>query len=249
MPSCFYYLNNFLRKPDLFCQSSLVRYNGQAEYSTATGGFLSIAVITIFVALFFTEGLSTIKKEIITSSIKTESEIDPSSYSFVVGPNGNIMLGVWIKRLNLNANSSRLFDIRLTEETIVGVSRTSNSIVLQQCTIDDMNFNDALSQLSGKFPVQDGLCPQRDQQLTVAGTFSSDTYSTLKVQVTRCNSTTDTTCADDATFATQAATYGSFQLILAVIHANINPGSQDYKTYYIDTQKTLVFDTNLGVSG
>ena len=71
MPSCFYYINNILRKPDLFCQPSLLRYNGEAEYSTATGGFLSIAVIVIFVTLFFSMGLRTIRMEIITSNLET----------------------------------------------------------------------------------------------------------------------------------------------------------------------------------
>ena len=248
MPSCYYYLNNFLRKPDLFCHGSFVRYNGQAEYSTATGGFLSLAVITIFIALFFTEGLSTIKKEIVTSSVQTESEIDPSSYSFTIGPEGDIMFGFWIKGLDLNANTSRLFDVVLTEQKGFR-SRNTTDIVLQQCTLTDMNFNDALSQLSGRFPIQNGLCPQRNQRMTVAGSFSSDVYTTLKVELTRCNSTADVTCANDATFATEAALFGSFQLIFAVIHANINPGSQDYKTYFIDMQKTLVFDTSLGVTG
>ena len=69
MPSCCFHFSNLLRKPDLFSQTTLLRYNGEAEYSTATGGFISIAVITIFIALFFSMGLKTLNKEIITSSI------------------------------------------------------------------------------------------------------------------------------------------------------------------------------------
>ena len=86
------------------------------------------------------------------------------------------------------------------------------------------------------------------QSMTVAGKFSSDTYQLLKIEVKRCNPTTDSTCANDSTFATEAASYGNFELILAVVHPNINAGNEDYKTYFIDTQKTLVFTTGLGIS-
>ena len=86
------------------------------------------------------------------------------------------------------------------------------------------------------------------QSMTVAGKFSSNTYQFLKVEIKRCNPTTDFTCANDTTFATEAASYGSFELILAVVHPNINAGNEDYKTYFIDTQKTLVFTAGLGIS-
>ena len=35
---------------------------------------------------------------------------------------------------------------------------------------------------------------------------------------------------------------------MAIAQPNINPGNEEYKTYFIDTQKTLVFTTGLGIS-
>lgn len=62
MPSLCSHISNLLKKPDLFCQTAFVRYNGEADYSTATGGFVSLAVIIIFVTLFFSMGLKTVKR-------------------------------------------------------------------------------------------------------------------------------------------------------------------------------------------
>ena len=84
--------------------------------------------------------------------------------------------------------------------------------------------------------------------MTVVGKFSSETFQFLRLQIKRCNPTTDSTCASDATFASDAATYGNFEVMMAIAQPNINPGNQEYKTYFIDTQKTLVFTTGLGIS-
>ena len=73
MPSLCSHISNLLKKPDLFCQTVFVRYNGEADYSTATGGFVSLAIIVIFVTLFFSMGLKTVKREIIKSTIETQN--------------------------------------------------------------------------------------------------------------------------------------------------------------------------------
>ena len=71
MPSFCSHLSNLMKKPDLFCQTTFVRYNGEADYSTATGGFVSLAVIVIFSILFFNMGIRTLHKEIITFTVDT----------------------------------------------------------------------------------------------------------------------------------------------------------------------------------
>ena len=62
MPSVTHCLNSFFRKVDLFPSTSLLRYNGDKEYTTATGGIISIVIITIFIILFFNMGVKTVKK-------------------------------------------------------------------------------------------------------------------------------------------------------------------------------------------
>ena len=53
---------------DLFPNSQLLRYNGDPEYKTTTGGIISAAVLVIFAILFASMGLRTVAKDIIESS-------------------------------------------------------------------------------------------------------------------------------------------------------------------------------------
>ena len=64
----YYWTNKVLKKVDLFPTTNFIRYNSDHEYTTATGGFASIAVITIFVVLFASMGLKTIDRSIIRST-------------------------------------------------------------------------------------------------------------------------------------------------------------------------------------
>ena len=58
-------LANNIKKIDLFPTSAFIRYKGESDYTIVTGGCTSIIVIIALIALFFTEGLKTVKKEII----------------------------------------------------------------------------------------------------------------------------------------------------------------------------------------
>ena len=142
MPSLCSHISNLLKKPDLFCQTAFVRYNGEADYSTATGGFVSLAVIIIFVTLFFSMGLKTVKREIIKSTTETQSEIDPSPHTFKIGPGHDLMFGIWITEVPLEA-TPRLFDFALMQEHW-GVGQTllnTTDIGLEQCTPEHFHFN------------------------------------------------------------------------------------------------------------
>ncbi len=66
-------LGKGLRSVDLFPTSNFVRYSGDSEYTTSTGGLTSVVVIIIFIILFANMGLKTVKMEIISSEFYTES--------------------------------------------------------------------------------------------------------------------------------------------------------------------------------
>lgn len=70
-------LNKILKTIDLFPTSIFLRYKGETDYTTATGGFLSITVIIVFIILFASMGIKTLKKEIISTSSETLYEVDP----------------------------------------------------------------------------------------------------------------------------------------------------------------------------
>ena len=69
MPPIWSYFNRLFHYTDLFAHTSLLRYNMESDYSTATGGFLSFVIVIVFAALFFSLGLRTVRKEIINSSV------------------------------------------------------------------------------------------------------------------------------------------------------------------------------------
>ena len=63
--------SKFFRMFDFFQSSKFLRYNGEGEYKSTSGGIVTILVIGVLIALFFSMGLRTIRKEIISSSIET----------------------------------------------------------------------------------------------------------------------------------------------------------------------------------
>ena len=86
MPSLKSCLNSTLKKMDLFQTSSLLRYNGEAEYSTVTGGLVSIIVIVIFIILFASMGLQTAQKKIINSIALSTYESNPGAANITMSP-------------------------------------------------------------------------------------------------------------------------------------------------------------------
>ena len=135
MPSCWSYFNRLFHYTDLFAHTSMLRYNMESDYSTATGGMFSFTIVTLFIALFFNLGLRTLRRQIITTSTVTSGEIDPSLLNITMGPGGDMMIGVMIAQLNLNT-FPRLFDISMVQQFYSGnsihVNRTN--IPLTQCT-------------------------------------------------------------------------------------------------------------------
>lgn len=55
-------ISRIIRKFDLFATPHYLRYKGDAEFKTATGGFSSLAIITILVVVSSSQGLQTINK-------------------------------------------------------------------------------------------------------------------------------------------------------------------------------------------
>jgi hypothetical protein len=71
-------LIKLLKKIDLFPTDQFVRYNSESEYTTATGGFVSLGLITIILLLFSNKGIQTLDRTTITSSVSTQIETEPS---------------------------------------------------------------------------------------------------------------------------------------------------------------------------
>lgn len=70
-------LSNLLKKMDLFPADQFIRFRGESEYTTATGGFFSIVLIATILAAFLSKGFQTVNRENITSSSTINIETDP----------------------------------------------------------------------------------------------------------------------------------------------------------------------------
>ena len=108
--SCF---KNALQKVGLFPHNHFLRYNGEAEYQTATGGLFSITTILVCIVLFFNMGLKTLKKELITYSSETVLEADPAPTILHMGVDS--MTTIVINGVNLSA-VPRLFDVSMVQQ-------------------------------------------------------------------------------------------------------------------------------------
>ena len=109
MATCCSVLHSLFQALDLFASSKFVRYKGESEFRTATGGAVSVSIIVIFGLLFSTMGLRTVRKEIITSVTESNFEPVPSNYSFRVGTHG-VMFAVSVPFVDLVAGP-KYFDV------------------------------------------------------------------------------------------------------------------------------------------
>ena len=84
-------IHSTLTKIDLFPAQQFLRYKGESEYKTATGGFCSLLVIAIFFALFINSGLDVLNKANVTSSFDIQHQADPASTTLTASPEGRFM--------------------------------------------------------------------------------------------------------------------------------------------------------------
>jgi len=71
------FIKRVIGKMDLFSSMQLLRFDGDAETKTFTGGLFSLAVIIYLVSTFSSMIFDTFDKLIITSSVDTVQDDEP----------------------------------------------------------------------------------------------------------------------------------------------------------------------------
>ena len=74
-----------IQQADLFCSNQLLRYNSDTQYSTITGGLLSIAIIVVIVIGFASMIADILNRTSITSTLTTTKHSDPPLSTLVTG--------------------------------------------------------------------------------------------------------------------------------------------------------------------
>lgn len=67
------------------------------------------------------------------------------------------------------------------------------------------------------------------------------------MEVTQCNSTLDSTCANETYFNAKMNEIQQFIINVPVMHANLNPSKIDYKSFFFDDRQCLLFDKDMGI--
>ena len=106
---------NIFQACDLFSASQFLRYKNEENYSTVSGGIVSLMVISVFLALFFNTAIQTINKSIISFTSTVQYQSNPTSTNITLSNTG-FMFAVGLLGLNLNDPSFQYFDITLKEK-------------------------------------------------------------------------------------------------------------------------------------
>lgn len=87
-------LQSGLKSLDFFPTQQFLRYKGEPEYKTATGGFCSILVIIIFIILFINTGINVLNKKNVSVAYDIQNQADPQSTTLTASPSGKFMFAV-----------------------------------------------------------------------------------------------------------------------------------------------------------
>ena len=156
------------------------------------------------------------------------------------------MFAVFLFGHDLNLGP-KAFDFALHQEEFGPKLMPMNTtqVPLVPCTEQHYNFTPSLKSAFHKLNMSMGLCPPLDHEFKVKGKLTSDIFDRLRVVVTRCNTTADPLCANDSSFAAMEA--GRFQIIVPFVHTNVNPGSENYREFYLTDTSSFSFSSTLGV--
>jgi hypothetical protein len=91
------------------------------------------------------------------------------------------------------------------------------------------------------------LCPPLNYEFQVGGKPISDVSSVINILVTRCDSKVDAGCVSSATFDSIESKVNKFTLIVPVVSVQLNPSSQNYKSYYLEDRNYFQFDSKMGM--
>lgn len=100
---------------DCFSTRSFIRYQGEEEYRTATGGVCSLLIVVAFCLQFLSVGSQTLERSIIKSSVEHSVEVSPSQLKLTASVQGGFMFAFLLLGFNLNDPHLRLFDIVLRQ--------------------------------------------------------------------------------------------------------------------------------------
>jgi hypothetical protein len=235
MSKCVSVVRAILKIFDLFPTSQFLRYKQDADYKTATGGLVSIALIVICIIMFYSLGMQTANRQIINGSTSYEIDVEPLPLTIEFQKGSDFMFGVGIMGLNLNDPNVQYFNVTLKQNYYSPLLKPINSTVvpLVQCTPDHFSYSEDIERLYHQFNISEVLCPPLNYEFIVLGRPTSAVYSEIAVYLSRCDPAVNPKCISSANLANIQAMMGGFTLMVPVISTIVNPGNEIYKQVYL----------------
>jgi len=172
-------IGRIIGEADLFYSSELLRFKGDTEYKTFTGGIISISLVAMVIAGFLSMITETLHKTAISSTLSEYKSTDPPFYNLTTDPKSNFMFGILIQSRDLSFNvdlnnGPRYFDVSLLVYDIQYSNlSTITTIPLVACTDDHWRTMPQMIERSDLYDYKSWLCPKIGQTLPLQGSFSS----------------------------------------------------------------------------
>ncbi|CAD8208156.1 unnamed protein product [Paramecium octaurelia] len=224
--------------------------NHKSTFQSSFGGFTSIVTIFLVFLFFSTNFIDYLAgKNIITKQTQvyddqlSNLQLDDQDFIMALGIEQNNFISQPYFTLNLQ---QRQYE-RLSNGTII---KNITQLPLVPCTLDRFHsifqrYGKNFSEDFERLQLQNLLCPQNQLNMNIGGTFTSNNFNFLKIEVTSCNQSqyTDRTCAQEDELKQQLEENGNFKVQVYIINKVINPNKigSDFVSIYLDDRSYLSF--------
>ena len=180
-------------KVDLFSSIQLLRFEGEAQTKTFTGGVISFAIIVYMMTTLTSMISDTFNKLVITSNQDTTQAKQPTPLFLQTTDNAShFMLGVEILNLDLT-EGPRYFDVVLKNSYRSGVDELNSTVyyTMQPCKKQHWQGIPNISSIYDKIEMNKWLCMPMNISAVVQGKYSTNLQTALTIILQKCNNDTD----------------------------------------------------------
>ncbi|CAD8111553.1 unnamed protein product [Paramecium sonneborni] len=242
-----------IKSLDIFGQSITLNINKQNTYKTVFGGISSICLIFILIAIFQTNIVDFFEKSAVSFSSKTEFNPNPDQITMNIQ---NYMVAFSIEQDDFVNNP--MFNITIEQRhyyrnALGSLVKQNNYLQLEPCTLEhfeflsNQNYSDFQMQFN-QLELNKWLCPQKDFQFYMEGTYTSEEFDFIRVIVSDCDDSQSgylnwqPTCASKSQKDLHLNKEGQFKLQIYQVNSVVNPkASEQYYQSYLDGEMYFTF--------
>ncbi|CAD8093885.1 unnamed protein product [Paramecium primaurelia] len=244
-------INSYLKACDIFAQSPSLGMNQQSIYQSIFGGFTSITTIFLVFLFFSSNFLDYLNgKNIITK----QTQIYDNNLSNLQLDDQDFIIAFGIEQQNFLTQP--YFSVTLQQREYLRLDNGSilkniTQLPLEPCKLERFQtvfrkYGKNFSQDFNHLHLENLLCPKNNIRMNIGGTFASNYFNFLKIEVSDCNPSQileNSTCASNDELQNQLNLSGSFKVQVYLINKVINPNKigSDYISIFLDDQSYLSF--------